>query len=130
LARLSIARQGRSVADFLDSTGRTADTCYAPPADLFSERIRSAMKKTLFGLVAATLLFGGVGCMGLSRPCYDCGDGAMGAGHPRMAALRDHMQGGRTPVQYGPPSGAVAYPYYTVKGPSDFLAPNPPSIGR
>jgi hypothetical protein len=29
----------------------------------------------------------------------------------------------------GPPTGAVAYPYYTTRGPRDFLAENPPSIG-
>lgn len=29
----------------------------------------------------------------------------------------------------GPPSGQVAYPYYTTRGPRDFLAKNPPSIG-
>jgi hypothetical protein len=29
----------------------------------------------------------------------------------------------------GPPVGAVAYPYYTTRGPRDFLSPNPPSIG-
>lgn len=28
-----------------------------------------------------------------------------------------------------PPSGQVAYPYYTVRGPRDFLQANPPSIG-
>jgi len=27
------------------------------------------------------------------------------------------------------PLGAVAYPYYTNRGPRDFLAKNPPSIG-
>lgn len=27
------------------------------------------------------------------------------------------------------PAGAVAYPYYTHRGPRDFLANNPPSIG-
>jgi hypothetical protein len=30
----------------------------------------------------------------------------------------------------GPPTGAVAYPYYTTRGPRDFLVDNPPSIGR
>ncbi len=30
----------------------------------------------------------------------------------------------------GPPTGQVAYPYYTVRGPRDFLQSNPPSIGR
>ncbi len=29
----------------------------------------------------------------------------------------------------GPPAGQVAYPYYTVRGPRDFLMANPPSIG-
>ena len=29
----------------------------------------------------------------------------------------------------GPPTGAVAYPYYTTRGPRDFLAKRPPSIG-
>jgi hypothetical protein len=29
----------------------------------------------------------------------------------------------------GPAAGAVAYPYYTTRGPRDFLAKNPPSIG-
>lgn len=29
----------------------------------------------------------------------------------------------------GPPSAAVAYPYYTLHGPRDFLSSSPPSIG-
>lgn len=29
----------------------------------------------------------------------------------------------------GPPVAQTAYPYYTVRGPRDFLNPNPPSIG-
>jgi hypothetical protein len=29
----------------------------------------------------------------------------------------------------GPPTGAVTYPYYTNRGPRDFLAKQPPSIG-
>jgi hypothetical protein len=29
----------------------------------------------------------------------------------------------------GPPTGQVTYPYYTVRGPRDFLAKNPRSIG-
>jgi hypothetical protein len=29
----------------------------------------------------------------------------------------------------GPPTGAVTYPYYTTRGPRDFLARNPRSIG-
>ncbi|KAA1258567.1 hypothetical protein LF1_10870 [Rubripirellula obstinata] len=30
----------------------------------------------------------------------------------------------------GPPTGQTAYPYYTTRGPRDFLMANPPSIGR
>jgi hypothetical protein len=30
----------------------------------------------------------------------------------------------------GPSTGAVAYPYYTLRGPRDFLLDDPPSIGR
>ncbi len=37
--------------------------------------------------------------------------------------------GGTNVAPAGPPTGAVAYPYYTVRGPRDFLDPNPPSIG-
>jgi hypothetical protein len=29
----------------------------------------------------------------------------------------------------GPPSAHVGYPYYTTRGPRDFLINNPPSIG-
>ena len=31
--------------------------------------------------------------------------------------------------QPGPPSAQVASPYYTTRGPRDFLMANPPSIG-
>lgn len=37
-----------------------------------------------------------------------------------------HMQ---LPFQPGPPAAQVAYPYYTHRGPRDFLMANPPSIG-
>ena len=30
----------------------------------------------------------------------------------------------------GPPTAQTAYPYYTIRGPRDFLLDNPPSIGR
>ena len=43
------------------------------------------------------------------------------------AALEASDYGATGPA--GPPSGAVAYPYYTTRGPRDFLAKCPPSIG-
>jgi hypothetical protein len=44
--------------------------------------------------------------------CAACGPGAMGPYDPEA-------QGAFCP---GPPTGAVTYPYYTVRGPRDFLA--------
>jgi hypothetical protein len=43
------------------------------------------------------------------------------------AALAESNYGQTGPA--GPPSGAVAYPYYTTRGPRDFLSKCPPSIG-
>ena len=43
------------------------------------------------------------------------------------AALAGSDYGALGPA--GPPTGGVAYPYYTTRGPRDFLAKNPPSIG-
>jgi len=43
------------------------------------------------------------------------------------AALAASDYGATQPA--GPPTGAVAYPYYTTRGPRDFLAKCPPPIG-
>jgi hypothetical protein len=43
------------------------------------------------------------------------------------AALEASDYGATGPA--GPPTGTVAYPYYTTRGPRDFLARCPPSIG-
>lgn len=54
--------------------------------------------------------------------------GGLGGG---MAGAMGHH--GAAPGQYGPagpPTAGVAYPYYTTRGPRDFLQDNPPSIGR
>jgi hypothetical protein len=73
--------------------------------------------------------------------CQECEGGAC---HPRhvgrygglakhhlspeeKAALAGSNYGAIGPA--GPPTGAVAYPYYTTRGPRDFLAKCPPSIG-
>ncbi|OHB69876.1 MAG: hypothetical protein A2V70_02310 [Planctomycetes bacterium RBG_13_63_9] len=49
---------------------------------------------------------------------------------PGLGGLVGGLAGGggqmNTP---GPPTGAITYPYYTSRGPRDFLAQNPPSIG-
>ena len=57
-------------------------------------------------------------------------DGGLAKHHltpEEKAALAGSDYGAVQPA--GPPSGAVAYPYYTTRGPRDFLAKNPPSIG-
>ena len=43
----------------------------------------------------------------------------------------EYSQGGcyHGPIDQGPPTGAVSYPYYTTRGPRDFLAKNPGTIG-
>jgi hypothetical protein len=73
--------------------------------------------------------------------CQECEGGAC---HPRhvgrygglakhhlspeeKAALAGSDYGAVQPA--GAPTGAVAYPYYTTRGPRDFLAKCPPSIG-
>ena len=81
--------------------------------------------------------------------CTDsCSDGSCGNGNcgpmgklggmlnPKMQTpLRDngicgnkHLYGQHF-TQPGPPTGHVAYPYYTNRGPRDFLMARPPSIG-
>ncbi|CAN0370630.1 unnamed protein product, partial [Ectocarpus sp. 4 AP-2014] len=65
---------------------------------------------------------GGAGCNnclqgGLSKllDCNGCNSGGCGDGNYNF--------------NQGPPVGQVAYPYYTTRGPRDFLMCNPPSIG-
>ena len=48
-------------------------------------------------------------------------------GHPHAHQRRD--SGGEYEFAAGPPTGATTYPYYTNRGPRDFLARNPRSIG-
>jgi len=97
---------------------------------------------------------GGCGCGG--GGCSDCGgyasrsDMSGGGGYaderggrmpPEAVAARRHPaqghphayqrrnSGGEYEFAAGPPTGAVSYPYYTTRGPRDFLARNPRSIG-
>lgn len=85
-------------------------------------------------------LCGLCGGKGGCRP--GCRTGAMGwqqGGHDYSSHLQPGMlghtagknlrtqQGGFTP---GAPTAQVGYPYYTVRGPRDFLLDNPPTIGR
>ena len=48
-------------------------------------------------------------------------------GHPLVHQRRN--AGGEYEFAAGPPTGGVTYPYYTNRGPRDFLAKNPRGIG-
>lgn len=71
------------------------------------------------------------GCLqgGLSRliDCNGCNGGPCGQG----GGFCGFCGGGDRAYNFnpGPPVGQTAYPYYTVRGPRDFLMANPPSIG-
>ena len=60
-----------------------------------------------------------------------CGDCSTGCGLCRDGRLNPHGVGYPEPQRFnaGPPTGQVAYPYYTVRGPRDFLQNNPTRIG-
>jgi hypothetical protein len=70
------------------------------------------------------------------RPCCDdpnnCND-ACPCGQKRCCLscrlFGRHQAAKPQPQVATAPIGAVAYPYYTVRGPRDFLMKNPPTIG-
>lgn len=103
------------------------------------------MKRLLLAVGLATVLGASSGCCLIDRlfhcrPCgpYDsCGPGpgfdhgGFGGGGPCMNGCCAGGPPGSSAYAGppGPPTGAVTYPYYTTRGPRDFLAVNPPSIG-
>ncbi|WP_145056754.1 hypothetical protein [Adhaeretor mobilis] len=87
----------------------------------------------------------GAGC-GKNRTCRNCLERLRGARDQISCGWDDRCRshvgniasglcpnGGGYPASYnhnpGPPTGQVAYPYYTVRGPRDFLQANPTRIG-
>ena len=51
-------------------------------------------------------------------------------GPTRVAPLpHGYVEAQTSGMNGGPPGPTYAYPYYTVRGPRDFLIDNPPSIG-
>ncbi|MCC6126293.1 MAG: hypothetical protein IT426_15145 [Pirellulales bacterium] len=101
------------------------------------------MKRTIFVLLAVVTLAITTGC--LRRQCREnaCPDGSCpqaaavvgDADCPRCrllngcCCLHRRCAGGQQVGDPGPASGAVAYPYYNLRGPRDFLERNPQSIG-
>lgn len=81
---------------------------------------------------------GGSGCCDMGccdTGCSSCGGRGCGMGQRMVGRIASGCcpHAGGYPEAYNfnpsPPSGQVAYPYYTVRGPRDFLRNNPPSIG-
>jgi hypothetical protein len=64
------------------------------------------------------------------QPSYTGGYGH--GGHGQGGGRFGHFHGNNNGFvpQQGPPAAQVGYPYYTTRGPRDFLMNNPPSIGR
>jgi hypothetical protein len=88
------------------------------------------MKRAIFLLTAALLTGFSGGCHHnlCDDGCNACGsDGCNGCG----GRAGKHYSGPYSEeyTDSGPPSAAVTYPYYTTRGPRDFLAKNPRGIG-
>lgn len=61
------------------------------------------------------------------KQCQSCGKHC-GPFHKCCGLLHRRRTGDE--VDYGaPPSAQITYPYYTIRGPRDFLDPNPRGIG-
>jgi hypothetical protein len=116
------------------------------------------MKRAMFSALAVVVLAGLAGCITQrgARPtacmggscaqapenCQSCSDPGDNCSDPGRASQffqpcrekvcrlcgRDRDRGCQC-ASAGPPTGAITYPYYTNRGPRDFLAKDPPSIG-
>ncbi len=88
----------------------------------------------------------GCGCPADACCCQGCGDGCCDQCGGKCGRFAERVangfcggcgglcpNGGGYPeyagFNQGPPVGQVAYPYYTVRGPRDFLRDKPPTIG-
>ncbi len=100
------------------------------------------MNRVALVVLAAMTLALSVGCNRLCHPfmhTQNCGCDSCSEFVPRPAPaslLSAHgpaCRGCGTTLQappQGPPVAATSFPYYTVRGPRDFLAGDPPSIGN
>jgi hypothetical protein len=70
-------------------------------------------------------------CSSCASPqgCNDPGCPPGGESAKGMPVLRPRALDNAGRFTPGPPTGAVTYPYYTTRGPRDFLAQKPESIG-
>ena len=94
------------------------------------------------GSIAQVSGYGGCGRFGCGNNgayCLSCrlrglaGRNSQGGkNHPfggQIPHTQHHPDQGGYPSADGSAAPTVAYPFYTTRGPRDFLVPNPPSIG-
>lgn len=102
------------------------------------------MRTVMLALLAMATIIPSLGCAaGGARnacaSCKQCGHGGHGRGAHGGGCVRDGFfarnfgpQNHVSPTAEGagaPSSAQVAYPYYTTRGPRDFLLNNPPPLG-
>ena len=112
------------------------------------------MKRAAFGLLLAVVVASSTGCCLIDRlfhcnsacggcgggcsshgcydECYEGGPCSGGYGGGGGCLGCGHGGGGGSYADYGPPgppTAQVTYPYYTTRGPRDYLAKNPRDIG-
>ena len=90
------------------------------------------MRLALLAMAAAILLSAGSGCQRHNLVRNGCQSGC-GPSHACALRKQDHIP--RLPLHQqagpaGPQTASYAYPYYTVRGPRDFLLDSPPTTGR
>ena len=78
------------------------------------------MRHTFFILAASAVLATFAGCA-CNNQCNCCRNNAAGAHQNSQQAAAAGGQAGQ--------GGVVSYPYYTTRGPRDFLETHPQSIG-
>ncbi len=103
------------------------------------------MKKISFAVMALMMIAMATGCISKSghrsltcmqgscaqapENAAECGCEGCGAVAPKQVAAQPQAPCETCPAMAPRPAATVAYPYYTTRGPRDFLAKNPPSIG-
>lgn len=91
----------------------------------------------MLGKLGAMTGMGNCGCQGCRTGCQAGPLGWQQGGLDYSSHLQPGLLGHNAGQQLnsrqftpGPPTGQVAYPYYSVRGPRDFFVDNPPTIGR
>jgi hypothetical protein len=96
----------------------------------------TTMRTAMLAFVMLATVIPSLGCSGArsaSGGCQGCGGHGPGCIQSGFFARYCGAQTRATPAQEGagaPSSAQVGYPYYTNRGPRDFLVNDPPSIGQ